>query len=69
MRERNNKQYDLRPLILSIQFDEEGEDNCRLILRLSAHPSTTGRPDEVMKELGMDLTNCEIERLRVHFDD
>ncbi|MBM3136792.1 MAG: DUF2344 domain-containing protein [Chloroflexi bacterium] len=69
IRERNNKQYDLRPLIISAEIIDEAQDHCHLELRLSAHPSTTGRPDEVMKELGVDLANCEIERLCVQFDE
>jgi radical SAM-linked protein len=68
MRERNNKQYDLRPLIFSIQMAKATNENCLLEMRLSAHPSSTGRPDEVMKELGLDLAECEIERLGVHFE-
>ena len=68
IREKNNKQYDLKPLILSIQMGKEMDGKCVLEMRLSAHPSTTGRPDEVMKELGLDLADCEIERLGVHFE-
>jgi len=69
IRERNNKQYDLRPLILAAQVIENVKDHCQLELRLSAHPSSTGRPDEVIKELGVELANCEIERLGVRFDE
>ncbi len=69
IRERNNKQYDLRPLILSIQIGDEMEGQYILEMRLSAHPSTTGRPDEVMKELGVNLVDCEIERLGVQFEN
>jgi len=69
MRERNDKLYDLRPLILSIQIENEIDEKCVLEMRLSAHPSTTGRPDEVMKELGVNITDCEIERLGVQFEN
>lgn len=69
MRERNDKQYDLRPLIFSIHIRKEMDGKCILDMRLSAHPSTTGRPDEVMKDLGVDLVNCEIERLGVQFEN
>jgi radical SAM-linked protein len=69
MRERNDKQYDLRPLILSIQIENEMDGKCILEMQLSAHPSTTGRPDEVMKELGVNLADCEIERLGVQFEN
>jgi radical SAM-linked protein len=69
MRERNDKLYDLRPMILSIQIENEIDGKCVLEMRLSAHPSTTGRPDEVMKELGVNITDCEIERLGVQFEN
>lgn len=68
MRERNHKQYDLKPLIISIHAGEELDGNCVMEMRLSAHPSTTGRPDEVIKELGLNLADCEIERLGVQFE-
>lgn len=69
MRERNSKQYDLRPLIFSVQIGNEMDGECILKIRLSAHPSTTGRPDEIMKELGVNLVDCEIERLGVQFEN
>jgi len=68
IRERNKKQYNLRPLILSIGIVED--EVARLLhMRLTAQPSMTGRPDEVAKELGLDLTDCDIKRLGVHFDE
>lgn len=67
MRERNRQLYDLRPLILSIGEVSEDHDICTFHLRLAAQPSKTGRPDEVMKALGLDLADCEFERLNVYF--
>lgn len=68
IRVRNIKEYDLRPLILSIDILEQEEESCTLIMRLMARSSKTGRPDEVAMEMGLELSDCEIERLNVHFD-
>ena len=69
LRERNKKHYDLRPLIFSIDLEEETEEFCVLNMTLSAHPSKTGRPDEVTMELGLDLSDCDFERVAVHFEN
>lgn len=68
IRTRNKKQYDLRSLILSYSYVKNENNFCFYHLSLLAHPSQTGRPDEVMMQLGVDLSDCEIERLNVHFE-
>ncbi len=68
IRERNGKIYDLRPLILSLEFLGIKNNTCHLKMRLNAHPSMVGRPDEVMEELGVDISDCEFERLDVCFN-
>jgi len=68
IRERNKKQYDLRPLIISIEVEDD-HSTCLMRMRLTAHPSMTGRPDEIAKELGLDLTDCDIKRLGVYFNE
>ncbi len=63
-RERRGKAYDLRPLILSLE--------CRdLFLRmvLSAREGATGRPEEVLAELGIPLDAARIERTRLIFKE
>ncbi|MBI4631746.1 MAG: DUF2344 domain-containing protein [Chloroflexi bacterium] len=49
MRERRGKHYDLRPLIESLSVEEN-----ILVMKLSARDGATGRPDEVLKALGME---------------
>lgn len=68
IRERNNKHYDLRPLIVSMACKKD-EHNLKIHMRLLAKPSSTGRPDEVLKEMGLGLENCAIERTRILFTE
>lgn len=49
MRERRGKHYDLRPLIESLSVEENV-----LVMKLSARDGATGRPDEVLKALGVE---------------
>jgi hypothetical protein len=60
-RERRRKPYDLRPLILSL----ECASSDRLQMRLSAREGATGRPEEVLDELGIAFENTRIERTRL----
>jgi radical SAM-linked protein len=59
-RTRRDKEYDLRPLIQALEWREN-------ILRmiLSASEGATGRPEEVLAELGIALENTRIERTRL----
>lgn len=63
IRTRNSKQYDLRPLIKSIKIQENTKDYINLFMSLSAGPNRTGRPDEVILEMGLTLADCKIDRL------
>jgi len=65
-RERRGKPYDLRPLILALDLlpDKEG---IRMIL--AARESATGRPEEVLAELGIPLEVTRIERTRLILKD
>jgi radical SAM-linked protein len=47
-RERRGKPYDLRPLLLAMEFSAN-----QLRMALTLAPSATGRPEEVLAELGM----------------
>jgi radical SAM-linked protein len=58
MRERRGKHYDLRPLIESLSVEENV-----LVMKLSARDGATGRPDEVLKALGMEGSNVHRSRL------
>jgi radical SAM-linked protein len=67
-RRRRGRDYDLRPLIESLEVDrgESGKPKLRMIL--SAREGATGRPDEVITCLGMDPTLARIHRTRLILD-
>ena len=67
MRVRNKKHYDLRPLILSMKLSKKSDGNSQIYMHLLARSGESGRPDEVIKELGIDPALCEIERTRIIF--
>lgn len=57
--------YDLRPMIRELAV-EEGIDGCpviRMLLRTDAQGA--GRPDEVLREMGVDPADCRISRVRL----
>lgn len=56
-RVRRKKSYDLRPLILDLQVVRSDTGETGLWLRLNAEPGATGRPDEVLEELGFANTD------------
>jgi radical SAM-linked protein len=56
-RERRGRKYDLRPRILSLSL-ESGT----LRMRLSLLPEATGRPDEVLAELGLNEMPADVRR-------
>jgi radical SAM-linked protein len=69
-RERRGKDYDLRPLIEEISTGRiKGGTQVRLFMRLAARESATGRPDEVLAELGIPLEDAQIERTRIIFKE
>ncbi len=59
-RQRRGKSYDLRPLIQALEWQG---DSLRMIL--SAAEGATGRPEEVLDELGIPVENTRIERVRL----
>lgn len=63
-RERRGKAYDLRPLIESL-FIKKDEANPTILMQLTAQPSATGRPEEVLEELGIDPYSVDIERTQI----
>ena len=67
-RQRRGKSYDLRPLLEGIQRlpdDETGMQ--RIILRLSARQAATGRPEEVLAELGLGIEAARVQRTKLIF--
>jgi radical SAM-linked protein len=62
-RVRKGKNYDLRPLILSMNLEELPErDNPVLFMRLMAAPGATGRPEEVLAEMSVLPEDSRITR-------
>ncbi len=64
-RVRRKKTYDLRPLIESLILLSNGEVG--LEMRLAAREGATGRPDEVLRELGLDPARSRITRTALFF--
>lgn len=63
LRTRRKKEYDLRPLIEALELVSEDI----LFMRLTAKEGATGRPEEVLDELGIAFENTRIERSRLNF--
>lgn len=61
-RERRGKEYDLRPLILSLEVLNGYDISQQLLMRLSLLPGKTGRPDEVLAALDRDPLAARIHR-------
>jgi radical SAM-linked protein len=62
-RERRGKRYDLRPLIEELRLVEGLADAPPMLqMRLTAKPGATGRPDEVLDQLGCARESVRIER-------
>jgi len=59
---RNGKKYDLRPLILAIEFNIDNQEKPFIFLRLLSQSNKTGRADEVMFTMGYSLTDFIVER-------
>lgn len=66
-RRRRDKEYDLRPLIEELWLEVTDEDQCTLGMKLRAGEGGTGRPDEVLAELGLTDQVKRITRTQLHF--
>jgi radical SAM-linked protein len=64
-RTRNGKDYDLRPLILAMTAEKSGNDSTMINLRMPSSSGKTGRPEEVMFELGFEWQDFQIIRTRL----
>ncbi|MGE5072333.1 MAG: TIGR03936 family radical SAM-associated protein [Anaerolineae bacterium] len=65
-RTRRQKSYDLRPLIEELRVGEM-DGKTGLSMRLAAREGATGRPEEVLSELGIAANDARIERTRLIF--
>ncbi len=66
-RQRRDKTYDLRPLVLDLWVEDAGGGRARVGMRLKAEEGGTGRPDEVAAALGWDAAAVRIHRRRLIF--
>ena len=62
-RKRRGKPYDLRPLICELKLTSE----TTIFMHLLARENATGRPEEVLDELGIESEGTRIERSRLLF--
>ena len=63
IRERRGKTYDLRPLIEELDLEADGT----IFMRLAAREGATGRPEEVLDNLGIRFEETRIERTQLLF--
>ena len=63
-RNRRGKVLNLRDQLEDIQT-QCIDDQVILYLQMSARPGATGRPDELLEELGIDPNTCLIERIKL----
>jgi radical SAM-linked protein len=60
---RRNKPYDLRPLIENLILDSIGEPGKQILrVQLAARESATGRPEELLDELGIVFFSTHVHR-------
>lgn len=64
MRERRDKTYDLRPLIVSMHIEDSASAPL-LTMRLAQRPGNTGRPDELLLALGLDPLDVRVHRAQI----
>jgi len=64
-RSRRGKVYDLRPLVEQLELDE---DTSVLRMQLACREGATGRPEEVLAQLGLDAADCAVKRTRLIFN-
>jgi radical SAM-linked protein len=66
-RERRKKQYDLRPLVEDLWVESRDQKQYTLGMKLRAGDKGTGRPDEVLDQLGLSQQVKGITRTRLLF--
>lgn len=67
LRERRGKTYNLRPLIIELSPLPNENNQQRIQMRLSTKEGATGRPDEVISELGIAPEFTRIHRVKLIF--
>ncbi len=69
-RHRQDKAYDLRPLVLeaTVPVGDSAENPPTLSVRLIVSPQKTGRPDEFVAALGLDPLDARFHRIALALD-
>jgi radical SAM-linked protein len=68
LRERRGKAYDLRPLVeVLARIPEDELRRQRIHMRLAAQEGATGRPEEVLLEMGLSPHRARVERTGLIF--
>ena len=60
--------YDLRPLVQSVDVEAGHGGGCTITMHLQASPQGAGRPDQVLEVLGLSMVPYTIERTKLHLD-
>jgi radical SAM-linked protein len=69
-RTRRGKDYDLRSLIEDVKhLSTNDENHQQFSLRLKTQSNATGRPDEVLAELGIPIQSANIKRTQIILND
>jgi len=70
VRTKRGKNYDLRPLIETINLDTAAPDGeQRILMQLAARQSATGRPDEVLEAMGISPFEARFHRTKLVFQE
>jgi radical SAM-linked protein len=67
-RDTGEKYYDLRTLIDDLWLVCDTQTGCKIGMRLRCGPLGSGRPEQVVKALGIDEVPVSIERTKLIFD-
>lgn len=68
IRQRHHKSYDLRPLVeevVSLPPDDHGHAGLRV--QLAAREAATGRPEELLSEMGVEFKDSRVQREKLIF--
>ncbi len=65
---KKGQEYDLRPLIVELNLNESEKEYVSIMMKLMLMVGKTGRPDEVLQELGLDPLAARIWRKKIFLE-